>query len=295
MKRLFTVISVLSLGLGLAACSNQNDSPFETALGSLGGVQDEERFAITFHDVAGIRETVGYEGDGTEKSEPGNTDPSVAWGLAATRQAVPMSLNRPNLPPVLNGPTMAWSLDYFGRAAIVHDTPDAKTAEDALTEAGWSADGDLWHTDEHPGWQKFGMRITDTDIQVLPKDGSITVEPDAERSALDDSRVQALLKCLDNPHMMVLVSTPNRDFTTALAVKVDSDGTAEAWSCIHAPGQAEELAATIKPNSPDVQAATPEVDGDVIRTELEVSSDSRAAPPEAMMIARAPEMPFPGF
>ncbi|NLT31164.1 MAG: hypothetical protein GXX86_12050 [Propionibacterium sp.] len=258
-------------------------------------MQDSERFAVGFHDVAGIRDTVGYEGDGTELPDPADEDPTRAWGLRATRLAVPMVLQQPNLPRVLTGATMDWSLSHYGSTAIVHDTPDAQHADQVLSEAGWTRQDDLWLADDSlPGWHR-AMRVTDTDIVVLPRDGSVTIEPDAANSALDDARVQALLRCLDDPHMMHLVSLPGDDRTMAVAAKVDADGNGTAWSCIHAPGRAEEVAASLQPNNPAVTMSAPEVDGDVIRTALQVEPLPGTAPAEAMLVAGVPEMPFPGF
>lgn len=285
----------------MAGCSSPTDSPFDEALGSLGGIQDAERLGITFVDVAGIRHSVGYSGDGTEPVDATSQDPVHQWGLAATRLAVPMHFSSPGGPGVVEAPVMAWSIGNYATidqtVAVFKDVPDVTEAEDTLSQQGWTQQDEVWRSTQPqtPLWEHIGVAVTDTDIHLLSLSGQVTAGPDSAGSARDDARVQALRSCLDDPHLAFISSVPDEQVTMAIAIRVDDDGQGAAWSCIHAPGQADEIAGRVRPNHPSVTLGDQQVRDDVVRTELKVADESGYLPGEASLISRAPEMPFPAF
>ncbi|WP_026928187.1 hypothetical protein [Granulicoccus phenolivorans] len=303
--RLPRIASAAFLALALTACSgislpdSATDSRLQQGLAHVQAVPNADRFSVTFYDVRTIRDTIGS--DGTEDyagTRGSDLSPTQRWDLAAT--SAPFShldFDPSRAPRTIPTPhTLGWTLYFIAFNPSATRVTVAGGAEDhhayartELAAAGWTENGDDWtnpQAQQVPA-RKTNYRLADGNIYAEQPGTRGTSGPSAADPVLRDERLKPVLKCLDNPVAAHIVVSAQG--TYALGAAVDAAGNGQVWSCIHAPGDPQALADSLRPQYDWVEIVSSKVDGEVVRTELRVAERDPRTPGAIQLIQRAPE------
>lgn len=284
---------VLPVVFSLAACSGGTspaDSKLHEALAWFGDTHDDPVASFQFYDMGAIRDTLDLGGE----HDPDDIGPAQRWGHVGLRPATGFlfaPLPKVEKLVIAEAEWTASSRSGGSQGAVIAGLGEAP--DEVISAMEYTRDGDQLTPPDlgTPLRDETDFRVFDDVLVAQLRDA--VVAPDAPNPAVENPQIAALLPCLDAPHAAYVTAG---DVAYGVAATVDEQGVGTAWSCIHAPNEAEGVAADLAPQLELVTMGTPEVDGDVIRTPLTIETRDRdMIAGELRLIHAGPELEFPGF